>query len=65
VKRLQVDPDLCQGHGRCYTLYPELCRSDESGFAVVIGTQLDPDQEHDAYEAVEVCPESAISVGEI
>ena len=31
--RVRVDRDRCQGHGRCYSLAPELFEPDEVGDA--------------------------------
>jgi ferredoxin len=60
--RVQIDPALCQGHGRCYDLVPDLFGED--GYATL--TQLTADgqvpagREDDAQLAADNCPESAI-----
>jgi ferredoxin len=62
--RVQIDPALCQGHGRCYDLAPDLFGDDEDGYASL--TQLTADgsvpagREDDARLAADNCPESAI-----
>jgi len=62
--RVQIDPALCQGHGRCYDLVPDLFGEDEDGYATP--TQLTADgqvpagREDDAQLAADNCPESAI-----
>jgi ferredoxin len=62
--RVQIDPALCQGHGRCYDLAPDLFGDDEDGYATL--TQLTADgcvpagREDDARLAADNCPESAI-----
>jgi ferredoxin len=68
--RVQIDPALCQGHGRCYDLAPDLFGDDEDGYATL--TQLTADgsvpagREDDARLAADNCPESAIVlVGEV
>jgi ferredoxin len=64
--RVQIDPALCQGHGRCYDLAPDLFGWDEDGYATL--TELTADgqvpagREDDARLAVDNCPESAIAV---
>jgi ferredoxin len=64
--RVQIDPALCQGHGRCYDLVPDLFGDDEDGYATL--TQLTADgqvpagREDDARLAADNCPESAIVV---
>jgi ferredoxin len=61
--RLQISPDLCQGHGRCYDLAPDLFGDDEEGFGQVLGDGIvPPDKERDARLAVANCPERAIEL---
>ena len=61
--KVQIDPERCQGHGRCYDLAPDLFGDDDEGFGKVLGdgTVL-PGQEHDARLAVLNCPEHAIEL---
>ena len=33
--RVQIDSALCQGHGRCYDLAPDLFGDDEDGYATL------------------------------
>ena len=35
--KVHVDQEICQGHGRCYSLAPELFEPDEIGNGVEIG----------------------------
>lgn len=61
--KLVIDPERCQGHGRCYSLVPQLFGEDELGNGVVLGDgRVSPDMEHDAELAVANCPESAIEL---
>jgi ferredoxin len=63
--RVRIDPERCQGHGRCFTIAPELVTSDELGNGVVIGDGVVADGlEHEATLIVANCPEGAISVEE-
>lgn len=59
---IEIDRKLCSGHGRCYTLAPELFASDDEGYGVVRrpGSYLTSGQESDAERAVLNCPEMAI-----
>ena len=50
---VQVDSGRCQGHGRCYDLFPDLFGDDDEGFGKVLG---------DARLAVANCPERAIEL---
>jgi ferredoxin len=61
--RLEVNPELCQGHNRCYALAPELFDVDDLGNAVVIGEGGVPTGLIDkARLAVANCPEYAITL---
>ena len=35
--KVQINPELCQGHGRCYDLAPGLFGDDEEGYGQVLG----------------------------
>lgn len=61
--RLQINPEACQGHGRCYDLAPELFGDDDEGYGQVLGDgTVTPDREGDARLAVANCPERAIEL---
>jgi ferredoxin len=61
--RVAVDPELCQGHNRCYALAPELFDVDDYGNAVVIGDgEVPPGLEDKARLAFANCPEYAITI---
>lgn len=62
--RLKLDDDACMGHGRCYSLAPDLFDADDEGHGVLLTEDVAADLERGAYEAQESCPESAISVTE-
>ncbi len=62
--RIRIDPSLCQGHGRCYDLVPELFGADDEGYAtlLVADGQVPADLEEDARLAADNCPEVAVLV---
>jgi ferredoxin len=61
--KLRINPDVCQGHGRCYDLAPDLFGDDEEGFGQVLGDGIvPPDKEREARLAVANCPERAIEL---
>jgi ferredoxin len=62
--KLTIDAGLCTGHGRCYTLAPDLLSYDDAGFPVGRGTATDVPlgQEGAAREAAMSCPEGAITI---
>jgi ferredoxin len=61
--QLRIDAERCTGHGRCYSLAPDLFEPDDEGNGVVVGdgTVL-PDQEDVARRAATNCPERAVIV---
>ena len=59
--KVQINPGLCQGHGRCYDLAPSLFGDDEEGYGQVRGDGTVPrEAERDARLAALNCPERAI-----
>ena len=62
--RLTVDHARCTGHGRCYTMAPDLLSCDDEGFVTVRGTTTDVPLplEAQAVAAQRACPEDAITV---
>jgi ferredoxin len=63
--RVHVDQGICQGHGRCYSLAPELFEPDEIGNGVEIGDgTVRAGLEDAARKAVLNCPERAITIEE-
>jgi ferredoxin len=63
--RVLIDVDRCQGHGRCFSLAPELFTFDDLGNGVVRGDGVVDEARRDAaYLAVANCPEHAVSLEE-
>ena len=62
--KLTIDAAMCTGHGRCYTLAPDLLTYDEEGFVTERGSTVEvPEgQEQAAREAALSCPEGAITI---
>ena len=59
--RIRVDRDRCEGHGRCYTLAPDLLEADDLGNGREIGDgSVPPELEAAARKAFENCPEHAV-----
>ena len=60
---VHVDPDKCQGHNRCYIVFPDLFELDDLGMSSEVGAGLVPaGQLSLARLAVANCPEHAISL---
>ncbi|HEY2690820.1 MAG TPA: ferredoxin [Streptosporangiaceae bacterium] len=63
--KIRIDPERCQGHGRCYDLAPGLFGDDDEGYGMVVGDGVvPPDLEREARLAVANCPEQAIELEE-
>jgi ferredoxin len=61
--KVRIDPDRCQGHGRCYDLAPKLFGADDEGYSQLLGDgTVPPGLEDDARRAVANCPERAIEI---
>jgi len=62
--RLIVDFDRCTGHGRCYSVAPDLLTYDDEGFVSVRHEpmNLSESQLPDAKLAVDACPELAMRI---
>ncbi|HEX9548715.1 MAG TPA: ferredoxin [Acidimicrobiales bacterium] len=65
--KVVIDTSTCTGHGRCYTLSPDVFESDDSGYGQVMldgDGEVPPALEQQARAAVANCPERAITVVE-
>ncbi|MEZ0350758.1 ferredoxin [Mycobacterium sp. pR1184] len=62
MSRVSVDPDLCTGHGRCYSLAPEVFDADDVGHCVVLVEEVSGALEEQAAVGAQNCPEQAITL---
>jgi ferredoxin len=61
--RVAIDPERCVGHGRCFSLAPELFASDELGQGVVLGDGHVPSSALESARLAEAnCPEYAVAL---
>jgi ferredoxin len=61
--KVQINSELCQGHGRCYDLAPDLFGADDEGYGKVLADGLvPPGAERQARLAESNCPERAVEV---
>lgn len=58
--RVEIDPDLCQGHGRCTLLASEVFDTDEDGYGIVTDSGAASLHADEVKNAIANCPESAI-----
>lgn len=60
--KIRVDPEKCQGHTLCAMRAPGLFQLDVvDGHSSAVADEVPADQEDDAWEAVQSCPEQAIA----
>lgn len=61
---IKIDADKCMGHGRCYSVAPDLLSDDEEGFVAERGRcwEVPAGKEGAAQGAADACPEAAIAI---
>ena len=62
MTRILLDTERCTGHGRCYTLAPDVFDADEVGHCVVLVEDVAGDLEAAAKTGEQNCPENAITL---
>lgn len=62
MTRVWVDAGRCTGHGRCYTLAPDVFDSDEVGHCAVLVDDVSGKLEAQAEAGEQNCPEGAITL---
>ncbi len=62
--RISVDSERCNGHGRCYTVSPDVYAPDDEGYCADRDRDREvlPGLEADAAAGARACPEGAITV---
>lgn len=60
VGALVVDPIVCDGHGMCAELLPELIELDDWGYPILLAREVAPSLESLAKRAVAACPVLAL-----
>jgi ferredoxin len=62
MSHVSVDPDRCVGHGRCYTLAPDIYDADDVGHSIVLVEDVSGELEQHARAGEQNCPEQAITL---
>ncbi len=64
--KVEVDGNLCTGHGRCWELAGEVYEADDEGFCAQRGStfEVPAGLEEQARLGAEACPELAIRIVE-
>lgn len=60
--RVEVDPNICEGHGQCNATAPEVYDLDEDGYCVIRTPEVPPELESQAQSGAQACPVQAIKV---
>ena len=60
MKRLSVNPILCEAHGLCAELFPEWIRLDEWGYPVINPEAIPRALQAHARRAADACPTLAL-----
>jgi ferredoxin len=62
--RLRVNPIMCEGHGLCAELLPELIRLDDWGYPILDDTEVPEELIGLARRAADACPTLALLLDE-
>ncbi len=62
--RLAVDPIICDGHGLCAEVLPEMIELDDWGYPILRSTEVPAQLQGLARRAVAVCPLLALKLVE-
>jgi ferredoxin len=60
--KVRVDAEACSGHGRCYTLAPEVYAPDEYGHCTILLEPVPANLRQQARVGETSCPERAITI---
>jgi ferredoxin len=62
--KVRVNSEICAGFGICTGIAPEVFEIHEDGYAVVLVSEVKPEDEATMRMAADQCPARAISVSE-
>jgi ferredoxin len=62
--RIILDTEACVGHGRCYSLAPDVYAADDVGHCELLLVEVPPALEAQARLGVDNCPERALRLEE-
>lgn len=60
--RIEVNGDACTGHGRCWSLAPEVYDADDDGYCATRVIEVPLGEEAHARRGAASCPERAITI---
>jgi ferredoxin len=62
MTHISVDADRCVGHGRCYSLAPDIFDADDVGHSLVLIEDVSGEPAQHALVGAQNCPEEAITL---
>lgn len=63
--RISVDDDVCEGHGQCYVVDPDLFPLNDDGYSAIGRDKpVPPGEEDAARQGVDACPVFALTLHE-
>lgn len=60
--RVEVDLTMCEGHGQCNAVAPEIYDLDEGGNCLINNSEVPRDLESQAEQGALACPMLAITI---
>jgi ferredoxin len=63
--KIVVDPAVCTGHGRCWSLAGEVYEADDDGYCATRSLDVPPELEQAARTGARNCPERAITIEDL
>jgi ferredoxin len=62
--RIRPDQSKCVGHAQCFAVDPDLFPIDDSGYSILEGHDVRPEDEPLIRDGVAACPELALTLEE-
>jgi ferredoxin len=60
--RVEVNMNICEGHGQCNAVAPEVYDLDDGGYCLIHNPEVPSDLESEAQAGARACPVQAITV---
>ncbi|MGH3782280.1 MAG: ferredoxin [Pseudonocardiaceae bacterium] len=60
--RVEVNPAICEGHGQCNAVAPEIYDLDEDGRCLINSPEVPQDLESQAEQGALACPVQALTI---
>jgi ferredoxin len=60
--RVEVNPNICEGHGQCNAVAPQVYDLDDGGYCLIRNPEVPLDLESEAEAGALACPVQAITV---